>query len=122
MTTENDTLFIRLHLDEDVFKDVAQALRLRGFDVISVHELSHQGLSDWEQLDNATATGRAIFTFNVVDYLALHSAYQSAAKEHAGIIVSKQLPINEVIRRLLQLLNSVSAAEMHNQLWWLKDS
>ena len=35
----NKPLFIRLYLDEDVFKAVAPALRARGFDAVSVHDL-----------------------------------------------------------------------------------
>jgi hypothetical protein len=72
---KEEFLFIRLYLDEDVFKDAAQALRLRGFDAISVHELGRQGLPDEEQLRYAVAEGRAIFTFNALDYLALHVDY-----------------------------------------------
>ena len=118
---EKEPLFVRLYLDEDVFKDVALALRLRGFDAVSVHKRGRQGLSDDQQLDYATAENRAIFTFNVADYLRLHSEYRSRTGVHAGIIVSKQLPIGEVIRRLLRLLNRVTATEIYNQLWWLSD-
>lgn len=121
MAASKGALFIRLYLDEDIFKDVAQALRMRGFDAVSVHELGRQGFSDTEQLDYAATESRAVFSFNAVDYLALHREYRSSAKAHAGIIVSKQLPISEVIRRLLKLLNSVTATEMQNQLWWLND-
>ena len=114
-----ETLFIRLYLDEDVFKDVAPALRARGFDAVSVHELGHYGWSDAEQLAYATAEGRAIFTFNAPDYVALHSKYMSEGKRHSGIIVSKQHPIRETLRRLLDLLNRVTADEIPNQLWWI---
>jgi predicted nuclease of predicted toxin-antitoxin system len=115
----SETLFIRLYLDEDVFKDVAPALRARGFDAISVHELDHYGRSDAEQLAYAAAEGRAIFTFNAPDYIALHRQYLAEGKSHAGIVVSKQRPIRETLRRLLNLLNRVSAGEMPNQLWWI---
>jgi len=46
----NRTLFIRLYLDEDVFKGIAPALRARGFDAVSVHELDRYGWSDAEHL------------------------------------------------------------------------
>jgi Domain of unknown function (DUF5615) len=68
---EETRLFIRLYLDEDIFKDVARALRLRGFDAVGVHELSRQGLSDADHLDYAASEDRALFTFNAPDYLDL---------------------------------------------------
>jgi len=116
---EEPHLFIRLYLDEDVFKDAARALRLRGFDAVSVHELNRQGLSDAEHLDYAASEGRTLFTFNLLDYLNLHIEYQASGKSHAGVIVSRQMPLGEVTRRLLRLLNTVTADEMRNQLWWL---
>jgi predicted nuclease of predicted toxin-antitoxin system len=62
------SLFIRLYLDEDVQKRIAPALRLRGFDAISTHELDRQGRSDEEQLLYAAAKGRVIFTYNTADF------------------------------------------------------
>ncbi len=120
MTEEtSDTLFIRLYLDEDVFKTVTPALRARGFDAVSVHELGHYGWSDVEHLACAAAEGRTVFTFNASDYVALHKEYLTGGKTHAGIIVSKQHPVRETIRRLLDLLNRVTADEMRNQSWWI---
>ena len=113
-------LFIRLYLDEDVHKRVASALRLRHFDVISAHEVGHWGLSDEEQLTYAATEGRALFTFNTADYLRLHLDWLQRGKEHYGIIVSNQLPIGETVRRLLNLLNRVSADEMRNEIRWLQ--
>lgn len=43
----------------------------------------------------------------------------SEEKLHAGIIVAKQHPIRETIRRLLDLLNRVTSDEVKNQLWWI---
>lgn len=42
---------IKLYLDEDVHKKVAIALRLKGYDVISAHEMHKQSLSDFQQLE-----------------------------------------------------------------------
>jgi len=115
----DETLFIRLYLDEDVFKDIAPALRARGFDAVSVHELRQYGWSDARQLAHAAAQGRTIFTFNASDFLALHRQYLNEGKTHAGIIVSRQRPIRETLRRLLDLLNRITASEMFNQLRWI---
>jgi hypothetical protein len=119
MTPESH-LFIRLYLDEDVHKRVASALRLRRFDVVSAHEVGRWGLSDEEQLAYAATEGRALFTYNTPDYLRLHLAWLQRGQEHYGIIVSDQLPIGETVRRLLNLLNRVTADEMRNQIRWLQ--
>lgn len=114
-------IFIRLYLDEDVSDRVASALRLRGFDVLSAHDVERWGLSDQEQLRGATAEGRCVFTFNAPYFCRLHTEWMRQDQEHCGIIVSDQLPIGEVTRRLLRLLNSISADEMRNQVYWLAE-
>lgn len=119
MTPESH-LFIRLYLDEDVHKRVASALRLRRFDVVSAHEVGRWGLSDAEQLTYAATAGRALFTYNTPDYLRLHLDWLQRGQEHYGIIVSDQLPIGETVRRLLNLLNRVTADEIRNQIRWLQ--
>ena len=113
-------VFIRLYLDEDVHKRVAYALKLRHFDVISAHELGRWGLSDEEQLSYATNEGRALFTYNTSDYLPIHQDWIRGGREHYGLIVSNQLPIGETIRRMLNLLNRLTADEIRNQIRWLQ--
>lgn len=71
---------IRLYLDEDVHKKVTTALRLRGYDVISTHEIKKWGIRDKEQLDFAISQKRAIFTFNARDYIILHKQYLKNSK------------------------------------------
>lgn len=108
-----------LYLDEDVHKKVAMALRLKGYDVVSAHEVQKQSLSDCEQLDYAIAEGRAIFTFNVGDFSRLHAEYQQQGKKHSGILLSKQLPLSESIKHLAQFLFSHSAEGLSNNLFWI---
>ena len=119
MNTDS-SLFIRLYLDEDVHKRIASGLRLRHFDAVSAHEIGLWGLSDEEQLIYAVKEKRAIFTFNTPDFLELHLKWLAQGKTHFGIIVSDQQPIGETMRRLLNLLNRITADEMINEIRWLQ--
>ncbi len=110
---------IRLYLDEDVHKQVAVALRLRGYDAVSAHELEKWNLSDEQQLVFATSDNRAIFTFNRGDFAKLHKNWLSSGKNHNGIITSKQLTLSDTIYRLNQLLYAKKALEIKNQFIWL---
>ena len=110
---------IRLYLDEDVHKQVAMALRLRGYDVVSVHELEKWNLSDEAQLAFACENERAIFTFNRGDFAKLHEKWLYSGRNHDGIITSKQLTLSETIQKLNKLLFTKKVAEVKNQLIWL---
>jgi uncharacterized protein with PIN domain len=109
----------RLYLDEDVHKKVATALRLKGYDVVSAHEVQKQSLSDYQQLEYAVSEGRAIVTFNAGDFDRLHKEYINNGKNHFGIILSKQIQIGELTKRLAKFLFSHSAEEMKNNIFWL---
>ena len=113
-------LFIRLYLDEDVHRGLAAALQVRRFDAVSAHDIGRRGASDAEQLAWAAAEQRALCTFNTMDFLRLHQAWIRADRPHWGIIVSEQAPVGEITRRLLKLLNHVTADDMRNQLYWLQ--
>lgn len=112
-------LYAKLYLDEDVHKVVARGLRMRGYDVVSAHEVKQIGLSDAEQLAYAISEGRAMVTFNVADYIKLHNNYLASGKRHYGIILSEQRSVGEMIRRLAEFLNRFPADEVGNNLWWL---
>ncbi len=116
-----EQLFIRLLLDEDVHPQAAPALRRRGFDVISVHELARvgRGISDDEQVTFAVQQGQAIFSYNEEDFIKLHLAWRTAGRSHCGIIVCQQTRLSELIRRLARFLNTVTADEIANHLGWL---
>jgi len=56
---------IKLYLDEDVHKKIALSLRLKGYDVISAHEVQNQGIPDYKQLQYAISQQRVFFVFSV---------------------------------------------------------
>jgi len=110
---------IRLLLDEDVQMGLATALRAKGIDTVSVQELGRRGMNDIAQLEFASDNGRVFFTYNVSDFVKLSKQFVKRSKEHRGIIVSKQLSISEALRRLCNLVNTLTAEEMINRLEFL---
>jgi hypothetical protein len=62
----------------------------------------------------ALSQGRAVLTCNISHFASLFDEYWQGGREHYGIVVSEQLPIGEMLRRALNLLNSVTADEMRN--------
>jgi hypothetical protein len=110
---------VRLLLDEDVHFSLAIALRKRGFEVLHVQELERKGMTDREQLNFAVVNERCLFSFNVKDFVILHNEYMKSDQEHFGIIVSKQLPIGETLKRLLRLLQIHDQTSIKNRLEFL---
>lgn len=112
---------IRLLLDEDVQLGLASALRDRGINVFSVQDIGRKGLTDEEQLEFAIANSQTIFTYNVGDFVRLHRQFINQGRRHPGIIVSKQLPIGEALKGLLNLMDALSAEDMVNRLEFLSN-
>jgi hypothetical protein len=108
-----------LYLDEDVHKGIALSLRLKGYDVVSAHEISNWGLDDIKQLEFAISQKKAIVTFNVKDFIKLHLKYVESGKKHYGIIVSRQLSLPETVHKLSGLLFKKKTEDFVNQLFWL---
>ena len=115
----NSKEVIKLFLNEDVHTKLGKALRQRGFDVITTFEAGMSGSPDEEQLAFAASQGRAILTFNRGDYARFHKRYAEHGWQHCGIIVSEQYPIGELLRRMLNLLMSLSVQDMRNRLEYL---
>ncbi|OGQ77959.1 MAG: hypothetical protein A3F90_19040 [Deltaproteobacteria bacterium RIFCSPLOWO2_12_FULL_60_19] len=112
---------ITLLLDEDVRVVLGEILRQRGYDVIHVLEVGRTGRSDSEQLDYATIQGRAILTHNIRHYILLDNQYRREGKDHAGILLSDQIPLRDLLQRTLRFLSRHSADEVANMVMWLKD-
>jgi hypothetical protein len=118
-------LGIRLYLDEMMPPDLAGALRRQGYDIESCDEAgrSNQGIPDAEQLTYAAQHGRAILTFNSVDYLRLDQAWKTAGRVHAGIVVSPQVEDFGTLLRCVQRHLDTYAVDVQNDLLlWLDTS
>jgi hypothetical protein len=110
---------LRLVLDEDVHVPLAAVLRKRGHDAIHALEANRLGLSDESQLNFAAGENRCLITFNAGAFVRLHNRWIEAGREHSGIIVSKQLPVGETLRRLLALLQKETGDSMKGQVRFL---
>ena len=112
-------LFIELYLDEDVSSLVADLIRARGFGVVATREAGNLGNSDADQLEVATNRHKTLLTHNRADFEALARTYFAAGKTHSGIIIAVRHSPHEIMRRLLLILNRVTADEMQNQIRYI---
>jgi predicted nuclease of predicted toxin-antitoxin system len=105
-------IFIRLYLDEDVSVLIKRLLESRGYDVITTREAGRVGSTDAEQLAFAAEQGRAIVTHNHGDFEKIAADYSTAGRQHSGIIVASRQRAPEIARRLLTILDDITADEM----------
>lgn len=112
---------IRLYIDEDLTDRLAVALRSRGYDVISAHEVNMRGRTDKEQLEFATQNNRVILTRNIKHFVALQREYYKHGLLHKGIVMTDYLPLKELIRRITRFLNKKKMAEIRNCIDWLQN-
>jgi len=124
MTPDSEHLFIRLYTDADVTSDLAPALRRRGYVADSAAEAGNVQVSDEAQLVYAAERGMAMLTYNAQDFIPLAKKWYLASREHAGIIISEQFSqreFGELLRRVLRLLDSLTAEEMRNRMVFLQE-
>ena len=76
-----------LYLDEDLSPAIAERLRRRGINAVSVHDVGMTGRSDSTQLDYAASAKRALVTRNVRHFRVLGATRVRSQTPHAGIIL-----------------------------------
>jgi hypothetical protein len=112
---------LRIFTDEDVYGAITPALRRMGIDAISTPEAGRPGESDESQLAWASGQGRSLVTFNVAHFAHMHGIWMRANRHHAGIIVSSQQPIGELLGRLTRLSAALDAETLGDRLEFLGD-
>ncbi len=110
---------LKLFLDEDIHTGLSHALRQRGYDVIHAQDLKRKGKSDSEQLAFAVQEERCLVTFNIRDFVKLHNLYAQQNREHWGIIVARQMPIGEALRRLLKKIGLATQEDFRTRIEFL---
>jgi hypothetical protein len=111
----------RLHLDADTSMRVLEKTLLEwGHDVTRTPTAwMLLDASDEMQLLRATARGRLVFTFNIVDFMALATHYP----EHAGIVIAAQRSwtLSALIAALDRLLSTTKSVDWVGQVRWLNE-
>ena len=110
---------LKLHLDADTSKkSLHKALIDKGHDVTRTpNSWMPFDASDEVQLSQATAQGRAMFTFNVKDFVVL----DQKQPQHCGIILAAQnsWTLSELIVALDALLYEEESENLMGQVRWL---
>lgn len=113
------SIFIRLYLDEDVNVLVADLLKAKGFDVLTVRDAGQFQASDEKQLIYAVNQQRALVTHNRSDFEELIQTYFNLEQKHCGVILAVRRSPQEIAQRLLAIVNQVTADEMENQIRYI---
>lgn len=106
-----------MYVDEDAMDtDLVGALRQRGVLILTPIEENLIGSTDETQLLFASKRQCVLYTFNVSDFLALHTNWVGTARHHAGLILAPQrrFSVGEQLRRILRLRAAKSAEAMRD--------
>jgi len=112
---------VTLYLDEHIQISLAEALRSRAIDILTTQEARNTGLEDFRQLAFATENNRVFLSYNKRHFAKIHYQWMNSHGPHAGMILSDQLPIGIVLRRLMRLYFSLNSEEMTSRLEYLSN-
>lgn len=112
---------LKIYLNENLSRKIAIALREYGYDVISSDEAEMNQADDEAQFVFAIEHERTIVTNNFRDFIELYQKYEKNKKLHYGIIFTTKCSISAMIKRLRNLIETVSHEEIINQIRWLNE-
>lgn len=118
---------MRLLLDEHYADEIAERVRERGHDAVTVFERGLKGSEDEALLVLCATERRALVTNNVRDFVPLARAWGAAGREHGGLLLTSDasLPRHRGgIGPLVQALAAVMDAhpgelDLADQVRWL---
>jgi hypothetical protein len=109
-----------VYFDHNADPDLVVDLRQRGFTAVTARELGMERASGDAHLRTATSLGHVLFTHDYDDYPVLAIEWAARGESHAGIILaSRRISCGETLRRLLHLVDSVTADEFVNRVEWI---
>ncbi|HEY2290988.1 MAG TPA: DUF5615 family PIN-like protein [Thermoanaerobaculia bacterium] len=111
---------LALYMDENVPRAITGGLRLRGVDVLTVHEDGRLGFADPEILDRATELGRPLFSQDD-DLLVEAQRRQIAGIPFAGVIYAHQLhvTIGDCVRDLELIAKAAYPSDLADRVEFL---
>lgn len=106
---------IKFYLDAHVPTAVANGLRQRGVDVLTVAEAEMLGADDETHLRLATSQGRVMFTQDA-DFLRLHATNIP----HTGLAYAAQpMSIGDIVRGLMLIYDLLDPTDIENRVEFL---
>ena len=112
-------LFIEIYLDENVHVLIAKIVQSHGFKALTTQDVGRKGASDAQQLEFASKEGYAILTHDRVDFEELAAEYFALNRNHCGIVILADNFPQEIARRMISVLNDLTADEMTNQIIYI---
>ena len=112
---------MKLYFDEHVHPLVAATLRERGIDCLTTQEAGNLGRTDEDQLRYASEQGRILVTFDRRDFLMLARQWAVTGRSHAGLILSAQCALPELLRYLLHCHTRHQRDDLTNHILWLEN-
>ncbi|MCC7366323.1 MAG: DUF5615 family PIN-like protein [Dehalococcoidia bacterium] len=112
------------YFDENFARaELIAALRDAGYEVHRAIDHGTSGWPDERQLEFAASRGFVVVTADRADFLRLHAAWMRAGRSHAGIVIlhQDQYSVGERIRRMLRLMDAVSAEEFVDRVHFLSN-
>jgi hypothetical protein len=109
-------------LDHNVNTDLADELRLLGYDVLVPRETGMAKATDEAHLVRAASEGRVLITHDFKDFSRIATEWFEAGRSHAGIILAPQPPAppyRMFVTRLLILPDELSAEELFSLVQWV---
>jgi hypothetical protein len=74
-----------------------------------------------EQLAYAVSQQRTILTHNIRHFRLLNQRYHEEGRQHFGILLSAQVPLRDLLRRVLRFLGRHTADDVKNNVLWLDE-
>lgn len=116
---------MKLLLDEQISGKVAERLRDRGHDVTAAtDDPSLRGLSDPDLFDVAQGQGRALVTYNRVDFEPIIRGYVAENRKHHGLVIvhPTRFPSWEFARLALAIGGLLATADLGMSfVVWLRE-
>lgn len=109
------------YLDEDITVELADVLQTQGHQAVTTSMAGNRGSKDEDQLDYATQINAVLITHNRRHFRRLHRNWTRSDRRHAGLILTRQLPLGELERRMKAFLTFAFGLDVEGMLFDLRD-
>jgi len=113
---------VKLVVDEMYPPALAEGLKARGIDAVTVADLRLGGSSDAEIFGAAVASGRAVLSENVGDFARIAADHGTAGHRHPGVLIALSSRFSRRpagIARLIAAIEAVADEQLGDRVVYL---